>query len=247
VLTSPRSDVSVARGAPVIGLSAYSVPARWGVWDTEAVLLPRAYVDAVAAAGGVPVVLPPLPQLIRQMVDRLDGLLLAGGPDVAPARYGAEPGPHTQPSQPDRDAAELGLLSAAVSDRRPVLAICRGMQLLNVARGGTLIQHLPDVLGEHDGSAGPGQYGTHPIKVAEGSRLARALGRTALDSVPAYHHQGVDSLGAGLVACAWAPDGVVEAVEDPALPFCVGVQWHPEVGVDASLFRALVAAAREQR
>lgn len=233
--------------APLIGLSAYCVPARWGVWDTDAVLLPRAYTDAVAAAGGIPVLLPPVPDLIARVVDRLDGLLLSGGPDVAPARYGAEPGPHTQPSQPDRDAAELGLLGAAVSERRPVLAICRGMQLLNVARGGTLIQHLPDVLGNHDGSEGPGQYGTHPVKIAEGSRLAGALGRTALDGVPAYHHQGVESLGAGLVASAWTPDGLVEAVEDPTMPFCVGVQWHPEVGVDPSLFEALVAAARERR
>ncbi len=239
---SRRSD-----GPPVIGLSAYAVPARWGVWDTDAVLLPRAYVDAVAAAGGIPVLLPPLPGLIAGVLDRLDGLLLAGGPDVEPARYGQASGPNTQPAQPLRDAAELELLAEAVTSARPVLAICRGMQLLNVARGGTLHQHLPDVLGTHDGSPGPGVYGTHPITVADGSALAKALGRTAVEGVPAYHHQGVDRLGLGLTASAWTPDGLVEAVEDPELPFCLGVQWHPEVGVDASLFQALVAAARERR
>ncbi|MFZ0161190.1 MAG: gamma-glutamyl-gamma-aminobutyrate hydrolase family protein [Kineosporiaceae bacterium] len=226
-------------------MSAYAVPARWGVWDADAVLLPRAYVDAVAAAGGIPVLLPPLPGLIAGVLSRLDGLLLAGGPDVEPARYGQEAGPNTQPAQPLRDAAELDLLSAAVTSGLPVLAICRGMQLLNVARGGTLHQHLPDVLGNHDGSAGPGVYGTHPVTVAGGSRLAAALGRTEVDGVPAYHHQGVDVLGQGLIASAWAPDGLVEAIEDPTLPFCVGVQWHPEEGVDPALFRALVGAARE--
>lgn len=229
--------------APVIGLSAYAVPARWGVWDTDAVLVPRAYVDAIAGAGGVPVLLPPLVGLIEPVLDRLDALVLIGGPDVDPARYGAERDANTQPAQPDRDAAELALLAAATAGELPVLAICRGLQILNIARGGTLHQHLPDVLGDHDGSPGPGVYGTHPIKVADGSRLAQALGRTALDGVPAYHHQGIDRLADGLVASAWTPDGLIEAVEDPALPFCVGVQWHPEVGQDMSLFRALVTAA----
>lgn len=225
---------------PVIGLSCYAVPARWGVWDVEAVLLPRAYVDAVAAAGGLPVLVPPLPGRIGGVLDRLDGLLLSGGPDVDPARYGRRPGPHTQPPSSERDAAELDLLSGAVERELPVLAVCRGMQVLNVARGGTLHQHLPG----HDGSPGPGRYGRHTIRVADGTRLAAALGRTRLDDVPAYHHQGIESLGAGLVETAWAADdGLVEAVEDPALPFCVGVQWHPEVGTDPSLFRALVAAA----
>ena len=229
--------------APVIGLSAYAVPARWGVWDTDAVLVPRAYVDAVVGAGGIPVLLPPLPGLIEPVLERLDALLLIGGPDVDPARYGAARDANTQPSQPDRDAAELGLLAEATAGALPVLAICRGLQVLNIARGGTLHQHLPDVLGDHDGSPGAGIYGTHPIKVADGSRLAQALGRTALEGVPAYHHQGIDRLADGLVATAWTPDGLIEAAEDPALPFCVGVQWHPEVGQDMSLFRALVSAA----
>lgn len=127
-----------------------------------------------------------------------------------------------------------------------MLAICRGMQLLNVARGGSLHQHLPDVPGipaDHDGSPGPGRFGRHPVRVAEGTRLAEALGRTELAAVPAYHHQGIDVLGGGLVETAWAGDGLVEAVEDPRLPFCLGVQWHPEAGDDLSLFQALVVAA----
>jgi putative glutamine amidotransferase len=229
---------------PVIGLSAYSLPARWGVWDAPAVLLPRAYTDAVVAAGGIPVLLPPLPELIAGALDRLDGLILSGGPDVAPERYGQAAGEHTQPADLDRDAAELALLSGAVDGGTPVLAVCRGLQLLNVARGGTLHQHLPDLLGTHDGSPGLGEYGEHPVRVEPGSLLAKALGRHEVDSVPAYHHQGLDRLGSGLVATAWAPDGLVEAAEDPSLPFCIGVQWHPEMGSDPALFEALVSAAR---
>ncbi len=247
-MTTTATDAREPGGGrrPVVGLTCYSVPARWGVWDMEAALLPRPYVDAVARAGGVPVLLPPLPGLVEEMLDRLDALVLAGGPDIAPSQYGRVPGPHTQPASPQRDAAELGLLSGAVERELPVLAVCRGMQLLNVARGGTLHQHLPDVPGlppDHDHSPGPGQFGRHPVHVAEGTRLARALGRLEVDAVPAYHHQGIEVLGAGLVESAWAGDGLVEAVEDPALPFCLGVQWHPEAGQDPSLFRALVAAA----
>lgn len=230
---------------PVVGLSAYAAPAAWGAWNAEAVLLPRNYVAAVAATGAVPVLLPPLPGLVGEALDRVDALLLAGGPDVEPARYGQEPGAHTQPAQTWRDAAELELLEGALAAGLPVLAVCRGMQLLNVARGGTLHQHLPDVPGipaDHDRSPGPGQFGRHPVRVAEGTRLAAALGRTEVDAVPAYHHQGLDELGAGLVATAWAEDGLIEAVEDPDLPFCLGVQWHPEAGDDPRLFEALVAA-----
>lgn len=243
------ADERAAQRRPVVGLTCYSTSAQWGAWQAEAVLLPRSYVDAVVGAGGLPVLLPPLDGVVEGVLDRLDALLLAGGPDVDPARYGRPRGPNTQPPVPERDAAELSLLSGAVASGLPVLAVCRGMQLLNVARGGTLHQHLPDVPGlpsGHDGSPGPGQYGRHPVRVADGSRLARVLGRTELDSVPAYHHQGIDTLGAGLVETAWAGDGLVEAVEDAALPFCVGVQWHPEVGEDPSLFVALVEAARRR-
>jgi putative glutamine amidotransferase len=188
-----------------------------------------------------------VPGVIEAVLPRLDGLLLAGGPDVEPARYGQVPGPHTQPPSTERDEAELRLLAGAVDGGLPVLAICRGMQLLNVARGGTLVQHLPDVLGSAVHAPLPGAYSAHPVRVAGGSRLAAVLRRTDVGAVPTYHHQGLAELGAGLVATAWAPDGTIEAVEDPSVPFCLGVQWHPEAGADPALFLALVDAARRAR
>jgi putative glutamine amidotransferase len=227
---------------PVIGLSAYATRACWGVWDADAALLPQAYLDCVVRAGGVPVLLPPLPGLIDSVLPRLDGLLIAGGPDVDPARYGERPGPDTQPPSRSRDAAELDLLAAAEGLGLPVLGICRGMQLLNVARGGSLLQHLPEVVGTDLHAPGPGRYGRHPVSPVAGTLLARLLGGAPVP-VPTYHHQGVDRLGERLVVAALAEDGVIEAVEDPARPFFLGVQWHPEVGEDLALFRALVAEA----
>lgn len=229
---------------PVIGITVYTAEAAWGVWRQDAVLLPSTYVDAVLAAGGLPVLLPPLPGMIEQVLPRLDGVLLAGGPDVDPARYGQRPGPDTQPPSPQRDDAEFRLLAGALDAGLPVLGVCRGMHLLNAARGGTLEQHLPARLEADDHAPAPGVFGWHPVTVAAGTRLAGLLGRTAVDDVPSYHHQGIDRLGAGLVATAWAPDGTVEALEDPALPFCVAVQWHPEAGDDPALFAGLVGAAR---
>jgi putative glutamine amidotransferase len=228
--------------SPLIGVTAYAERTRWGVWDAPAVLVPRSYVDAVAAAGGVPVVLPPLPGVVVAALGRLDGLLLAGGSDLGPQRYGAEPGEHTGPVRPERDAAEAELLAGALDGGLPVLGVCRGMQLMDVARGGSLIQHLPDVVGHAGHAEQPGVYSRHVVKVAGDSALAGILGAVEVE-VPSYHHQGIERLGAGLIATAWAPDGTVEALEDPALPFCLGVQWHPEAGTDLSLFRALVAAA----
>ncbi|MEP7023260.1 MAG: gamma-glutamyl-gamma-aminobutyrate hydrolase family protein [Actinomycetota bacterium] len=230
--------------APVIGISAYREQARWGVWDTGAVLLPQHYSRQVAAAGGVPVLLPPLPG-IEQAVARLDGLILSGGSDVGPDRYGAEPDPHTRGVRPDRDLAEAALLAAALNLGVPVLGICRGLQVINVARGGTLHQHLPDVVGHAEHGPVPGSYGSHPVHVAAGSKLAAVLGRTELDGVPTHHHQAIDRLGDGLTAVAWTSDQMIEAVEvdAPGCPFALAVQWHPEAGSDPSLFQALVAAA----
>jgi putative glutamine amidotransferase len=239
---------------PVIGLTAYAESARWAAWDAPATLLPLAYAEQVAAAGGIPVLLPPVPG-IAGAVGRLDGLVLTGGGDIDPAAYGAEPHPLTSRVSEQRDRAELDALAAVLAVGLPVLGICRGLQILNVARGGTLHQHLPDVPGL-DGLAAHtpelGRYGSHPVRIAPGSRLAEVLGRGAEGAVeravPTSHHQAIDRLGDGLTATAWAADGVIEAVELGRVtpgqhPFVLAVQWHPEVGQDPSLFRALVAAA----
>ena len=230
--------------APVIGLSAYSEQAHWAVWHAPAVLLPAAYVQQVAAAGGIPVLLPPLPG-VAAAVSRLDGLILTGGGDIGPGRYGESPHPRTTRVSEARDAAELELLHAALPAGLPLLGICRGMQLLNVAMGGTLRQHLPDGTGH---APDPGTYGVHPVRVASGSRLAAIFGKdTGLD-VPTAHHQAIETLGDGLAATAWAQDGVVEAVEmnGGSTQFVVAVQWHPEVGTDRRLIEALVAEAAER-
>ncbi|WP_426510662.1 gamma-glutamyl-gamma-aminobutyrate hydrolase family protein [Dactylosporangium sp. McL0621] len=224
---------------PIVGISAYAEPARWGVWDTRAVLVPEAYVRMVRAAGARAVVLPPDEQDdAKELIGRLDALVLAGGADIEPGRYGADAHPATR-TRPDRDAGELALLTAALEADRPVLGVCRGMELLAVAYGGSLIQHLPDVLGSERHQPAPGVYGTHPARFAPGSRAARVFGATA--EVNSYHHQAVGSPGA-LTVTGWADDEVVEAVEDPAKRFVLGVQWHPEEAGDVRPFAALVAA-----
>jgi putative glutamine amidotransferase len=233
---------------PLIGISAYSEVARWGVWEQQATLLPQNYVDEVTAAGGIPVLLPPVPG-IEAAAGRLDGLVMSGGPDVEPGRYGQEPSPQTTVVRPGRDEAELALFRAARQTGIPVLGICRGMQLMNVALGGTLIQHLPGVVG-HDGhSPTPGTMGRHTVTVGQSSCLAGIVG-TGPAVVPTHHHQGIDKLGGGLVATAWADDGTVEAfeLESAEHPFALGVQWHPEASSQQKLFRALIeSAARSDR
>ncbi len=227
---------------PVIGLTAYCEQARWSHWHKPAVLLPASYAEQVAAAGGIPVLLPPLPG-IAAAVGRLDGVLLTGGGDVDPGRYGAQPHPATSRVSGPRDAAELEVLGAAVAAAKPVLGVCRGMQLLNVARGGTLCQHLG---GDAGHTPVPGTFGSHPVRIAAGTRLAGILGANGAGvDVPTAHHQAIDRLGDGLVATAWAEDGVVEAVEpsDAGGPFLVAVQWHPEAGADPRLIQALVSAS----
>ncbi|MFI9252924.1 gamma-glutamyl-gamma-aminobutyrate hydrolase family protein [Streptomyces sp. NPDC053069] len=225
-------------GRPLIGVSTYlETGARWGVWELEAALLPAAYPRLVQRAGGLAALLPPdAPEQAAATVARLDGLVIAGGPDVDPSRYGAERDPRTGPPAPARDTWELALIGAALAAGTPLLGICRGMQLLNVALGGTLVQHL-------EGHAEVvGVFGGHPVKPVPGSLYAGIVPEET--TVPTYHHQAVDRLGTGLVPSAHAADGTVEAVELPAdRGWVLGVQWHPEMGEDLRVMRALVAAA----
>jgi putative glutamine amidotransferase len=240
------SDSASRSDRPIIGISAYSQQARWGSWDLPAVLLPRRYTDMVAAGGGQPVLLPPQPG-VTSMLARLDGLVLSGGGDIDPARYGAARDPETDPANPSRDDAEIELARQAIATGLPLLGICRGLQVLNVALGGTLHQHLPDVVG-HDGHSPEAHgYGSHKVSVTAGSQLAGILGRTEA-AVPTHHHQAIDRVGDGLIPVAWTDDGMVEGVElHEHAAFMVAVQWHPEAGDDLSLFTALAAAADRYR
>ncbi|MFJ2605074.1 gamma-glutamyl-gamma-aminobutyrate hydrolase family protein [Streptomyces sp. NPDC091279] len=223
---------------PLIGVSTYlETGARWGIWELDAALLPAGYPRLVQRSGGLAALLPPdAPERAASAVARLDGLVIAGGPDVEPARYGADRQPRTGPPALARDAWELALIDAALAARVPLLGICRGMQLLNVALGGTLVQHI-------DGHAEvPGVFGRHLVRPVPGTRYAAAAPEET--SVPTYHHQAVDRLGAGLIPSAHAADGTVEALELPASQgWVLGVQWHPEMGEDLRVMQALIAAA----
>ena len=223
---------------PLIGVSTYlEAGARWGVWELEAALLPAGYPRLVQRAGGLAAMLPPdAPEQAAAIVARLDGLVIAGGPDVEPVRYGADPHPRTGPPARARDAWELALIEAALAAHVPLLGICRGMQLLNVALGGTLTQHI-------EGHAElVGVFGHHPVKPVPGTLYATAVPEET--SVPTYHHQAVDRLGRGLIPTAHAEDGTIEALELPSSPsWVLGVQWHPEMGDDVRVMRALVEAA----
>ncbi len=211
------------------------------------------YVRAIEAAGGVPVVMPPLaPAAVPALVARLDGLLLSGGPDLAPAAYDARPHAQLGPSEPGLDVFEYAVVREALGLDLPVLGICRGAQALNVARGGTLHQHLPDVVGDAvvHRQVEDGRCPTHAVEVVSGSRLAGVLGTTRV-RVNSFHHQAVDRLGTGLRVCARAPDGTIEGIEDSSRPLLVAVQWHAEALVDSSvhqaLFEELVAVAAGAR
>ena len=226
---------------PLVGITCYVDRARWGLWNSRASVIHQAYVDAVTTAGARALVLPPDAE-DDGVLDALDALVVAGGADIDPARYGAERHPTTDPARTDRDAGELLLVRGAFRRDLPMLGICRGAQLMAVATGGTLIQHLPERVGHEGHREVLGEYSWHTARPAPGSRLAAVIG-TAEVKVNAHHHQAVSDPGS-LVACAWAEDGVIEAVENPALRFAIGVQWHPESLDDQRLFAALVAAAR---
>ncbi|MGB3440371.1 MAG: gamma-glutamyl-gamma-aminobutyrate hydrolase family protein [Actinophytocola sp.] len=233
-----------ASSGPVIGITTYLEQSRFGLWDTPAAVLARGYLDGVVNGGGVPVLLPPAGHVTADLLSRVDGLIVAGGADIDPVHYGADRAPETGPARPDRDHSEHVLIEAALANGVPLLAVCRGMQLLNVVLGGTLHQHLPDLVGNTDHLPTPGVYGRVPVKVLPDSRLSAILGSEV--DVHCHHHQALDTLGAGLVSVAWAGDGVIEAVELAEPEFVLGVQWHPEEnGADSRLFAALVSAAKE--
>ncbi|GAB3455545.1 gamma-glutamyl-gamma-aminobutyrate hydrolase family protein [Actinophytocola sediminis] len=228
--------------SPLIGISTYLEETRFGVWDQPSAVLPRGYLDGVVAAGGTPVLLPPVDTWEPGHLSNLDGLVIAGGADIDPARYGAPRAQATGPARPDRDESEQELVTLAFKLGIPLLGVCRGMQLLNTVRGGTLHQHLPDQAGNTDHLPAPGTFGRVTVEVVGGSRLAGIVGER-LD-VHCHHHQAVDRLGDGLVVVATAGDGTVEAVELSGEVFCLGVQWHPEADVDRRLFAALVGETR---
>jgi len=234
---------------PVIGMTTALERARWGHWHQAAHLLSRAYADAVQRAGGIAVMLPPDPRASQDpepWLDLADGLILSGGADVDPSFYGAEPDPHTQGTVPERDAFEIALAAGALERDVPVLGICRGMQIMNVARGGTLIQHLPNSLGheDHRRSLGSFDNADHDVRLQSGSLAERAAGET-VHSTKSHHHQAVDRLGEGFEVTGWATiDDLPETIEDPSCRFALGVQWHPEVDPASSLIAALVEEAR---
>jgi putative glutamine amidotransferase len=232
---------------PIIGITSYAQPAKWGAWDLPAALVPLYYVESVHRAGGRALLVPPSDDAVQETLDVLDGIIFSGGIDIDPAVYGAERHPATDPAQAHRDAGELALLSAALERDIPTLAICRGFQLLNVLRGGDLVQHLPEAVG-HDGHRETlGVFSQHPVEIREGTRIEAILGPRH-GSVRSSHHQGVGRVGEGLVEAAYAEDGSLEAIEDPNKRFAVGVLWHPEMeDDDKRLFDALVAEADAYR
>jgi putative glutamine amidotransferase len=249
-----------ARGAerpdarPVIGITPSEIrtaetlrPIKEGDPPSREIALPTEYAAAVSDAGGIPVLLPPVdPERARGALDHLDGICVSGGPDLDPAAYGEEPSPHLGPTDSGLDRFELDLVGESLDRDLPLLAVCRGMQILNVVAGGNLIQHLPEVTATPHRQDEPGTAPGHPVEIDPDSRLARFVGGTTI-GVNTFHHQAIDRLGQDLEVVATAPDGVIEAVELPGRDFVVGVQWHAELAgprpLETGLFEALVEAA----
>ncbi len=237
---------------PAIGICAARINAAWGVWDQQAALLPIAYVNAIQRAGGLALMIPPDPELADapdEALDKIDGLILAGGHDVDPDAYGAERHPATNTTVPERDQVEIALTRRAIELDMPVLGICRGMQVLNVALGGTLQQHIPDTLGHEEHRRVPGSFdgSDHDVVLAPGSRAALAAGEQ-LHGTKSHHHQAVDTIGDGLIVTGQSTlDELPEAIEAPDRTFVLGVQWHPEADERSRVIAAFVDQARSYR
>jgi gamma-glutamyl-gamma-aminobutyrate hydrolase PuuD len=231
---------------PVVGITSYSEEeVRWGPWTEPAALVPLSYVRAVERAGGRAFVVPPSDDAIEETLAALDGIIFSGGNDLDPALYEADPHPETDAVQVERDRAEMALLAAALERDMPVLAVCRGSQVLNVARGGDLVQHLPDTLGQDEHRPVRGEWAEHTVRLEPESRVGSLLGGQT--PVKSHHHQGYGRIGEGLRVTGWAEDGTIEALEDPSKRFALGVLWHPEEGEDMALFEELVEEARRYR
>jgi putative glutamine amidotransferase len=236
---------------PIIGLTTYRQQAKTGVWDVEAAFLPSEYFDAVNRAGGIAVLLPPqdlTQEAADAIVGTLDALVVSGGRDVDPARYGQEPGEHTDSPDLKRDALEDALYSAAIRADLPFLGVCRGQQVLNIHQGGSLIQHLPDVVGSNKYQLGNAEFTRAKILVEPDSLLSAALGGDKTVDGDLYHHQAIDQVGKDLRVVAKSEDGIIEAVELEGQTFGLAIQWHPEHNPkDNRIFEALVAAATKYR
>ena len=230
---------------PIVGITTYVTPASFGVWSLHTALVPYDYVRAVERAGARALLVPPDDGGVEETLDALDGLIFSGGSDLDPELYGQEAHPETNGIVPERDRGELALLTAALDRDLPVLAICRGSQVLNVALGGDLIQHLPDQVGHEGHKEHAGSFSDHDVSIEPGTRLAGLLGERT--EVKSHHHQGHAGLGAGIRAVAHDDDGHIEALEVEGKRFTVGVLWHPEAGEDARLFESLVDEARRYR
>jgi putative glutamine amidotransferase len=234
-------------GGCAIGISAVLERVRWGPWDEVVTMAPRSYAAAVQRAGALALLLPPddaAAEAPEVLLDRIDALILAGGSDVDPGSYEARPHSETRDTWPERDRFELALVRRALERGMPVLGVCRGMQIMNVARGGTLVQDLPDLLGSDEHRHTPGAFGDHEVRLEPGSLAAEAAGGARI-TVKSHHHQGIDQLGEGFVASGWSvSDDLVEAIELPGHPFALGVLWHPEEDLRSRVVGALVGAAR---